>query len=256
MAGIFAESDLIGETYVKPIGQEWKKVGYAAIDGHAVFEGCILLGTVTEMKALVEEVRQNPGILTPGAQPLGAAILGQQFRWKGRRVPYQIDPVLQDQQRVVDAIAHWHANTPFQFVQREDDDDDYVNFRPGNYCLSMIGRRGGPQDVILGPSCSTGHCIHEIGHVAGLWHEQSRSDRDDFVEVMWDNLSQRQRINFDKHVLDAVNLGPYDYDSIMHYPRDAFSINQKDTIVPKKPHQCIGQRVGLSAGDIAAINKL
>jgi hypothetical protein len=42
----------------------------------------------------------------------------------------------------------------------------------------------------------------------------------------------------------------------MHYPRDAFSTDGADTIIPTKPGVEIGQRKKLSAGDIAAIKKL
>ena len=57
--------------------------------------------------------------------------------------------------------------------------------------------------------------------------------------------------NFDKHILDGIDLGDYDFGSIMHYRATAFSINGQPTIRVKggKP---IGQRNGLSAGDITA----
>ena len=42
----------------------------------------------------------------------------------------------------------------------------------------------------------------------------------------------------------------------MHYPRDAFSANGEDTIIPKKAGVEIGQRKKLSAGDIASVKKL
>jgi hypothetical protein len=42
----------------------------------------------------------------------------------------------------------------------------------------------------------------------------------------------------------------------MHYPKWAFSIDGKDTIVPKVAGAEIGQRRKLSGGDIAAVKKL
>ena len=54
---------------------------------------------------------------------------------------------------------------------------------------------------------------------------------------------------------------PYDYDSVMHYPRTGFGIvvngRRQATIIPKdKPWRKIGQRKGFSAIDLRQINKL
>ena len=42
----------------------------------------------------------------------------------------------------------------------------------------------------------------------------------------------------------------------MHYPRDAFSVDGSDTITPTDPAAQIGQRNGLSPGDIAAAESI
>ncbi|GIY50827.1 hypothetical protein CDAR_537211 [Caerostris darwini] len=51
---------------------------------------------------------------------------------------------------------------------------------------------------------------------------------------------------------------PYDYSSILHYSKFAFSKDPftKPTLEPKKRGVRIGQRKGLSAGDVRKINKL
>jgi hypothetical protein len=109
--------------------------------------------------------------------------------------------------------------------------------------------------VNLADGCQLGQTIHEIGHVIGLWHEQSREDRDSFVTIQWANIEPGKEHNFNQHISDGDDVGAYDYGSIMHYGRTAFSRNGQDTIVPINPAgAAIGQRTALSAGDIAAAN--
>lgn len=56
------------------------------------------------------------------------------------------------------------------------------------------------------------------------------------------------------------NSIPYDYGSIMHYPKDAFSIQVDDpryyTIVPRKNGVKIGQRKELSERDWEHLRKM
>jgi hypothetical protein len=61
--------------------------------------------------------------------------------------------------------------------------------------------------------------------------------------------------NFDQHITDGDDIGGYDYDSITHYPAKAFSSNGLDTIVALGGQQ-IGQRLALSAADIATVQQL
>lgn len=72
---------------------------------------------------------------------------------------------------------------------------------------------------------------------------------------MWKNISPQWFSEFDKVNPSNFNhLGtPYDYQSIMHYSATAFTKNGKVTIVTKNGEQ-IGQRFGLSKGDIRRIN--
>jgi Astacin (Peptidase family M12A) len=226
---------------------ESKMVTFSEINGKAIFEGDIFLGTVEEL--------QNSKETTPA----GIGKVGRQYRWPKKTVPYTIEAEFSNPNRVTDAMKHWQERLGFHFVKRTDE-IDYVLFTSNGVdgCQSQIGRVGREQTTNLQPNgCTTGRAIHEIGHILGLWHEQSREDRDQYVKINWQNIDPGKKHNFDQQITDGDDIGPYDYSSIMHYPADAFSINGQPTIVPLKPGaERMGQRVGLSNGDIAAVKQM
>src|SRR5262245_1295232 len=137
--------------YIKRPDEVWRPVIYEAVDGLAIFEGCIILGAVVEMEKTAEIVRSQPLLLkVPDAQEQGIIRAGKVFRWPGKKVFYEIDPMLPNQTRVTDAVAHWETNTEFRFVLRNGE-PNFVRFRPGGGCSSSVGMQGGQQFVTLGP---------------------------------------------------------------------------------------------------------
>ena len=76
--------------------------------------------------------------------------------------------------------------------------------------------------------------IHEFIHALGLYHVQSREDRDKYVEIKWDNIKEKTKHNFKKHKGSRTFGVPYDPLSIMHYGYNAFCKDcSKPTIVSK-----------------------
>ena len=79
---------------------------------------------------------------------------------------------------------------------------------------------------------------HEVAHALGFWHEQSRPDRDTYVNVKWENIDRDSKGQFLKEQPSDVDNAaiPYDYGSIMHYRSKAFArshINFKEPEVTK-----------------------
>ncbi|WNZ61957.1 M12 family metallopeptidase [Myxococcus sp. MxC21-1] len=222
---------------------------YATVDGLAVFQGDIILGAVSELPKSPAEVTAQ-----------GVAITGVGYRWPSALVPFTIDAGLTDQARVTTAIRHWQERTNVRFILRDASNaalfPDFVTFQPGTGCSAHVGRQGGQQFVTLAAGCSTGNTIHEIGHALGFWHEQSREDRNSFVTINLSNVEVGLEHNFGQHISDGDDVGDYDYGSIMHYGTHAFSRNGLPTIQVLTPGVTIGQRSGLSDGDIAAAQLL
>src|SRR4051794_3265820 len=78
-----------------------KAVQYAVVEGVALFEGDIVLGTDQEVAVQSESLRAA----ARGEVAMGVVITGSQYRWPNCSIPYDIDPGLPNQNRVTDAIA-------------------------------------------------------------------------------------------------------------------------------------------------------
>lgn len=223
---------------------------YEKRDGYAVAEDDIIL------KKLNSKLETNPGAII--LLKLGGA------RWPQGIVPFELSSTfsLQSKIAILDAIDTWQRNTHVQFVeltnQNRNEYADYLSFIPtaGTNCSSYVGRQGGPQVIKLSSRCGTMNIAHELGHALGLWHEQSRGDRDAYIQIIWDNIDENYRYNFNQHLTDGQDYGDYDYQSIMHYTAYAFSKNGEKTIKPLLDNVEIGQRDHLSNKDIAAVNEM
>ncbi len=230
------------------------KIPVEEINGEYIYEGDIIfekdMVSNTPVKLVFEDGEQVPDQKSVGRTG---------GRWPNNVVYYTIDSGLPKQYRVTDAIAHWEANTSLRFIRRTNQ-SNYVRFRKGSGCSSSVGMVGGRQNINLADGCSTGSTIHEIGHAVGLWHEQSRADRGNWITIQWQNIQSGKEHNFQTYVQRGRDGDEYtnslDFGSIMMYSSKAFSKNGQRTIARKDGSGYSTQRNGLSSGDKTGINTM
>nr|BAE97359.1 hatching enzyme [Plecoglossus altivelis altivelis] len=173
-------------------------------------------------------------------------------------VPYVIDRLYQENEKnyIEYSMRDFAVKTCVRFVPRQDQ-DMYLHIVPKTGCFSGIGCYGDKQTVSLSKAgCLQKYIIqHELIHALGFYHEHTRSDRDDYVRINWDNVNSYS--DFVKEDTNNLNT-PYDYSSIMHYEKYAFARDKSmPSITPiPDPNVVLGQRVGMSAIDIKRINIL
>lgn len=222
-------------------------------------DGRLVRYQVVEGEALVGDIVLGPVDPVDGKLPRGASvIIGQRFRWPAGVVPYVIDDdVPEAATRVLAAIRVWNENTPVRLVPRTNE-TDYVQFRRRNgfACSSNVGRIGGRQFINLPDTCAFGSVIHEIGHALGLWHTQSRQDRGMFVDVAYPAIDRPNWSQYEQSLTDGDDLGPYPYDSIMHYSEDGFAVGLTYAMQTVPRGIPVGQRDGLAPADIDSISRL
>ncbi|MFY7698316.1 MAG: Dot/Icm T4SS effector Zinc-dependent metalloprotease LegP [Legionella sp.] len=225
-----------------------RSITYKVHRRYAIVEGDIILGRIVNQKLMGATVVNN---ISGGHWPHGI-------------VPFELSIDLPDEtvHAVLNAMYVLQQHTNIKFVVRKKQNQqkypDYLLFVPsdGKTCFSAVGKKGGQQEIILGKRCRTMFVVHEIMHALGFWHEQSRHDRDFFVRIVWENISEEHAYNFNQHLSESKDYGDYDYQSIMHYSATAFSKNGEPTIIPLQADVKIGQREKLSEGDIEAINAM
>ncbi|XP_046647145.1 zinc metalloproteinase nas-13-like isoform X1 [Daphnia pulicaria] len=210
---------------------------------------------------------QHPELVEGDIMPTGKknAIINSNELWPNATIPYVISADFTSAQRQVIAFAmnEYHNKSCIRFVPRTSE-ANYIRIgKSGQGCWSYVGRIGGGQYVSLDDGCissrAPGVVIHELMHAAGFWHEHMRPDRDTYVSINLDNVQRKYRGNFDRLSTTYVTtLGlSYDYGSVMHYPRNAFAIdNNIAVITPLIGNPTIGQTTGFSDLDVQKLNKL
>ncbi|WP_152453985.1 pre-peptidase C-terminal domain-containing protein [Microbulbifer sp. THAF38] len=197
-----------------------------------------------DMLELVQQGSEQVGIMS--AFELSAN------KWPEGIVYYDFygDVTAENRLRFLEATRVWEEVADLKFVQRTDQ-ANYIYVRNGSENRSMVGMSGGGQFFSMNNWDEKYIIVHELGHAIGMRHEQQRSDRDQYVMILEENIKPAYIYNFD--IRQSHNYSEYDFLSVMHYPSRAYSVNGDATIVPKKGYEqydgIVGQRFDLGAGD-------
>ncbi|XP_065688215.1 meprin A subunit beta [Patagioenas fasciata] len=190
------------------------------------------------------------------------SIIGDNYRWP-HVIPYVLDDSLEMNAKglILKAFEQYRLKTCIDFKPWEGE-ENYISVFKGSGCWSYVGNRQvGLQELSIGANCDRIATIeHEFLHALGFWHEQSRSDRDDYVSIIWERIQSGTSHNFDKYddkTSDSLNV-PYDYNSVMHYSKNAFRNGTEPTIITNIPDfmDVIGQRMDFSDYDLQKLNRL
>lgn len=90
------------------------------------------------------------------------------------------------------AIEAYNKLTCLRLRPYKKSDKDYVSVQGSSSgCWSSVGRVGDGQALNLQvPGCLRhGTIIHEFLHAIGFYHQQSASNRDEYVTIHWENIS-------------------------------------------------------------------
>ncbi|GAA6220350.1 meprin A subunit beta-like isoform X1 [Lates japonicus] len=189
-----------------------------------------------------------------------SAILDGDRLWTSP-VPYVLDKGLEINAKgvILKSFDQFRLKSCIDFKLR-DSEEYYINVQKLGGCYSYIGRVfSDGQDLSIGSYCDEISTVeHEFLHALGFYHEQSRPDRDDHVTIAFENILSGYENNFRKASSESSTTHgvAYDYWSVMHYGKNAFSNGNGSTIITKDPkfQDVIGQRQEMSPSDVLELN--
>ena len=205
-------------------------------------------------------------------QNLAFAVVIDGHRWTNSTVPVEIDNhfTVEETNMIITSLNEMMSQTNIVFKFHQPNiTEDYIKYTKSELLNSLfefggnssVGKQGGSQDINL-RQVTKGVVIHETMHALGFYHEQSREDRETFVDILEQNVDLIYIFQFDQHNFDATDIGRYDITSIMQYRFNAFGRTENgrvlQTIVNRANPADIsfGNGNALSNRDIRAVNQI
>lgn len=189
--------------------------------------------------------------------------------WQNGVIPYVINSGFSSahQATILQAMSDWENVSGVDFIPMTGSVSKFISFVPTvDTNASHIGVASTTgQSIYLGTAngLDLATAIHEIGHSMGLFHEQSRSDRDNFIVINTSNIVSGQAHNFNTYFqnnLNGVDVGPFDFSSIMLYPSvitDGRFVNNVAIPTLKRLDSSQWNRnTSISSGDAATVSQI
>ncbi|KAH8272352.1 hypothetical protein KR026_007123, partial [Drosophila bipectinata] len=208
------------------------------------------------------------GDMVPSPQARNG-LRNETYRWPNRIVYYYINRNIDTDHRnhILRGIRIIEQNSCLSFKEATTDQDYYINVTSeAGGCYSYVGHLNRVQQLNLqnydlDAGCfRLGTIVHEFLHALGFYHQQSTWNRDEYVRIAEENITEGTEGNFNKYDNETVDdyNEPYDYGSVLHYTAYAFSKNGEMTIVPLQEGavELMGQRVQMSQSDINKLNTM
>ncbi|MEV0251908.1 M12 family metallopeptidase [Nocardia sp. NPDC050712] len=185
-------------------------------------------------------------------------------KWPNGVIPYYIDSAFNADQRniITQAINNgWNSRVGCLKLRPYAGEKDYVYVRPGDTCRSDMGRQAGGQYLFLNVTgcVNQAEVLRQFMFAAGMGWEHSSPDRDNYIDILWDNIPEGQRYLFEQQNLsDFTFLGEFDFYSIRMLPLNVLGTNKpvyrikRDGIDTNR----IGRGKDFTSSDVDALNAL
>lgn len=220
------------------------------IDTNYIFQGDMILSK--KQVAALDNVEVTRGAINTIPKRFWPCIIPYEYE-------HGFDPT--NVLKAMDTLSRYVGIT---FVHEEGTNKAHIYFiySPDNVNYGTYGRENIRNVIHLSKHHSYLTAIHEICHTLGMYHEQCRSDRDNYVDILWNNIDPNFAYAFDKYIdrgQMGVDAGTFDYESIMIYNSYNFGLDidgKKQPTMLKKDGSLIYSATKLSQGDINSLRQI